>query len=84
MVRQTIIADLDNVVKVPKAAVALNNYLRTEEFSIYYPYEYVDEDGCGNIVPGAWTNDGGGSNTGLSPVGSGIAGKFFLKTQSFR
>ena len=68
------------VIKFTKAAVALHNYLRTEESSVYCPSGYVDEeDGCGNIVPGAWRRDGGRLNTGLSPFGSGIAGnRLFL------
>ena len=44
----------DNVVKFTKAAVALHNYLRTEESAVYFPSGYVDEeDGHGNIVSGA-------------------------------
>ena len=76
MFRQPIVAEPDNVVKFTKAAMALHNYLRTEEGAIYCPSGYVDEeDGRGNIVPGAWRSDGGGSNMGLSPIGSSsIAG----------
>ena len=76
MFHQPIIAEPNNVVKFTKAAVALHNYLRTEEAAIYCPSGYVDEeDGYGNIVRGAWRSDGSESNTGLSPIGgSSIAG----------
>ena len=41
---------------------------------MYCPSGYIDEeDGHGNFVPGAWRSEGGGSNTGLSPIGSSIA-----------
>ena len=38
-----------------KATIALHNYVRTHESSIYSPPGFVDgEDGNGNVVVGAW------------------------------
>ena len=49
--RRPIIADPDRVVVFTKAAIALHNYLRTEESSLYCPPGFVDgEDGAGNII----------------------------------
>lgn len=76
--RKPIIAKPENVVKFTKAAVSLHNFLRTEESSMYCPAGYADEeDGHGNVVPGAWRSDGGGANTGLSPIGS-VGGNRYL------
>ena len=53
--RRPIIADPSRVVIYSKAAIALHNYLRTEESSVYYPPGFVDgEDGSGNVIDGAW------------------------------
>ena len=70
--QRPIIGEPDNVITFTKAAIALHNYLRTEEGSLYCPAGYVDgEDGSGNIIPGMWRNEGG--TTGLvrgGPVAS--------------
>lgn len=66
---QPIIAEPDSVVKYTKAVVALHNYLRAEESSVYCPSGFADEqDGHDNIVPGTWQSEG--SPTGLSSLGS--------------
>ena len=53
--RWPIIANPDNVVLYTKAAIALHNFLRTTESSIYYPVGFIDaEDGTGNVINGAW------------------------------
>lgn len=66
--RRPIIADPDNVTLYVKAAVALHNFLRTEESSVYCPPGFVDgEDGCGNIVEGGWRRDEEG-NTGMTNI----------------
>ena len=52
-----------------KAAIALHNYLRTEESSIYCPTGYTDaEDGSGNVIPGSWRNEE--PATGILPFGN--------------
>ena len=41
-----------------KAAIALHNYLRTEESSVYCPQGFVNaEDGTGNAIDGSWRRD---------------------------
>ena len=58
-----------------KAAIALHNYLRTEQSNVYCPPGYIDaEDGVGNIIEGAWRTDEepGVGLQSLSRVGSNI------------
>ena len=65
--RRPIIANPDRVVIYTQAAIALHNYLRTVESSVYCPPGYVDsEDGCGNIIEGGWRADD--NNTGMQPI----------------
>ena len=46
------------MVTFTKAAIALHNYLRTEESSVYCPPGFFDgEDGAGNIIDGSWRRD---------------------------
>lgn len=67
--RKPIIADPDNVVAFAKAAIALHNYLRTEEPAAYCPTGYSDgEYGSGNVIPGSWRNEE--PATGLLPIGT--------------
>ena len=41
-----------------KAAIALHNYLRTTESTIYCPPGFMDgEDGEGNPIDGGWRTD---------------------------
>lgn len=56
--RRPIIADPDSVEVFTKATIALHNYLRTTESSVYCPPGFVDgEDGAGHIVEGSWRNE---------------------------
>ena len=56
--RRPIIADPDRVVIYCKAAIALHNYLRTTESTVYCPLGFVDgEDGAGNSIDGVWRAD---------------------------
>jgi len=67
--RRTVIVHPDHVILFTQAAVALHNYLRTMESTVYYPPGFVDsEDGFGNIIEGtcSWRNDE--AVTGLQPV----------------
>ena len=51
-----------------KAAIALHNFLRTTESSVYCPPGFTDgEDGEGNVIKGAWRADSEHS-TGMEPV----------------
>ena len=51
-----------------KAAIALHNYLRTTESSVYCPPGFIDgEDGAGNVIDGSWRDDEDPS-TGLEPL----------------
>ena len=66
--QRPIIAEPDNVVLYTKAAIALHNFLRSTEPSIYCPSGFTDsEDVDGNIVNGSWREERG-SNTCLQPV----------------
>ena len=68
MFRRPIIAEPDNVITYTKAAIALHNYLRTEESSVYCPAGFIDgEDGDGNVVSGYWREEG--SSGALAPIG---------------
>ena len=56
-----------------QAAIALHNYLRTTESSVYCPPGYVDgEDGTGNRTDGGWRDDEDpcGGLTPLTQTGS--------------
>ena len=66
--RRPIIAAPDNAVIFTKAAIALHNYLRTNESSVYCPPGFTDaEDGAGHLLRGNWrheVDDGGLSRIG--------------------
>ena len=70
--RRPIIAHPESVTLYVKAAVALHNYLRTEESSVYCPPGFLDsEDGCGNVIDGGWRRDEGSTGlTNISRTGS--------------
>ena len=57
--RRPIIAGPERVVVVYiKAVIALYNYLRTTESSVYCPPGFTDgEDGAGNVIQGSWRSD---------------------------
>ena len=62
------LAELNRAMCYTKAAIALHNYLRTEESSIYCPPGFIDaEDGTGNAIDGSWRRDQDPS-TGLSNI----------------
>ena len=53
--RRPIIADPNKVVLYTKATIALHNYLRTTESSVYCPPGFIDgEDGSGDFFAGGW------------------------------
>ena len=57
--RRPIIAKAENVVIFAKAAIALHNFLRCKESSVYCPPGFVDgEDGEGNLITGSWREEG--------------------------
>ena len=67
--RRPIIATPDHVVLFTKASIALHNYLRTTESSVYCPRGFTDgEDGAGNILEGAWRSETS-NDDGLQRVG---------------
>ena len=60
ILRRPIIASPENAVIFTKAAIALHNFLRTTESSVYCPPGFTDaEDGTGNVVEGSWRNEVG-------------------------
>ena len=66
--RRPIISQPDSVVTYTKATIALHNYLRTTESSVYCPPGFTDgEDGEGNVIEGAWGADNEQSS-GMEPV----------------
>ena len=66
--QRPIIAHPDRVILYAQAAIALHNYLRTDESSVYCPPGFVDcEDGCRNIIEGGWRQDEDG-NTGMLSI----------------
>ena len=70
ILRRPIIAYPDRVILYTQAAVALHNFLRSVESSVYCPPGFADcEDGCGNVVEGAWRTDDD-NNTGLQSISS--------------
>ena len=67
--RRPIIANPDNVVLFTKATIALHNYLRSTESTVYCPAGFTDaEDGAGNVLPGSWRSEKSG-RSGLEPLG---------------
>ena len=67
--RRPIIATPEHVVLFTKAAIALHNYLRTKESTVYCPPGFVDaEDGNGNLLHGEWRNQTSG-DTGMRRIG---------------
>ena len=71
--RRPIIAEPSKVIVYTQAAIALHNFLRTTEPSVYCPSGFLDgEDGLGNVINGLWRTDKdpcGGLNT-LSHISS--------------
>ena len=68
MFRRPIIGHPDKVKLYIQAAVALHNYLRTTESSVYCPPGFVDgEDGTGNTIDGGWRQDND-ANTGMKRI----------------
>ena len=66
--RRPIIAEPSRAVVYTKAAVALYNYLRTTESSVYCPPGFTDgEDGSGNTLAGSWRGDTD-CNSGMATV----------------
>ena len=52
-----------------KAAIALHNYLRSEDAATYCPTGFVDgEDGSGIVIGGAWRDEQ--PPTGMQPIHS--------------
>ena len=67
--RRPIIATPENVIQFTRATIALHNYLRTTESSVYCPRGFVDsEDGAGNTLDGAWRLEANCDN-GLTRIG---------------
>ena len=53
-----LIADPNRAVVYSKAAIALHNYLRTTESTVYCPPGFIDvEDSAGNTIDGLWRVD---------------------------
>ena len=75
-----IIADLNRAVLYSQAAIALHNYLRTTESSVYCPAGFLDgEDEAGNAISGRWRADEE-QCSGLQPLGQGGSNMLVLIT----
>ena len=69
--RRPIIAGPERVATYTGAAIALNNFLRTTESSVYCPPGFVDcEDGLGNVNRGNWRGEESTVLQSVSRVGS--------------
>ena len=69
--RRPIIADPNRAVVYSQAAIALHNYLRTTESTVYCLTRFIDgEDGVGNAIIGRWRADEEQCR-GLQPLGQG-------------
>ena len=67
--RRPMLAEPDRAVCYTKAAIALHNFLRTEESSTYCPPGFVDaEDGTGNAIGGSWRHSDQDPSTGLTSI----------------
>ena len=81
LLRRPIIAKPDNVVGFTKAAIALHNFLRTTESTVYCPPGFVDgEDGEGNLVRGSWREGEGSSMTSVTMTSSNRSVSFIMST----
>ena len=79
--RRPVIAQPDRVIIFTQAAVALHNYLRTVESSVYCPPGFVDsEDGCGNVVDGGWRSDEDSGMQSISHTGSNRYTEYFFNS----
>ena len=77
--RRPIIAEPERAVLYTQAAVALHNYLRTTESSVYCPPGFTDgEDGIGNRIDGGWRGDED-SNTGMHSVSHTGSNRFVVR-----
>ena len=69
------LAEPDRAVCYTKAAIALHNFLRTEESSTYCPPGFVDaEDGTGNAISGSWRHSDQDPSTGLTSISHLVTG----------
>ena len=84
--RRPVIAQPDNVIAYTKATVALHNYLRTKESSVYCPPGFIDcEDGDGNVISGNWRTEVNSTSTsGLTPLGRTGANRYSTSAAAIR
>ena len=76
--RRPIISQPDRVVTYTKAAIALHNYLRTTESSVYCPPGFTDwEDGECNVIEDAWRTDDEQS-TGMGHVACTSSNRYVI------
>lgn len=76
--RRPIISQPGRVVVYTKAAIALHNFLRTTESTVYCPPGFTDgEDGEGNVLEGTWRRDEEQS-TGLEPVSRTGSNRYYI------
>ena len=67
--RRPIVAAPDNVVICTKAAIALHNFLRTNESTVYCSPGCIDaEDGLGNVIDCDWRHEVS-NDSGLTRIG---------------
>ena len=67
--RRPMLVEPDRAVCYTKAAIALHNFLRTEESSTYCPPGFVDaEDGTGNAIGESWRHSDQDPSTGLTSI----------------
>ena len=82
--RRPIVSQPDRVVTYTKAAIALHNYLRTTESSVYSPPGFTDgEDGERNVIEGAWQTDDEQS-TGMGHVACTSSNRYVITPHAQR
>ena len=79
--RRPIISQPDRVVIYTKAAIALHNYRRTTDSSVYCPPGFTDgEDGEGHVIEGTWRRDDQ-QCTGMGPVASTSSNRYIVSSK---
>ena len=81
--RRPIIAHPNKVVSYTKAAIVMQNDLRTTESQLYSHLRYIDgEDGGGNFIGGAWREEP--SPSGLEPQRNVGSNHYAMSASSIR
>ena len=68
-----------------KATIALHNFLRTQESSVYCPTGFIDaEDGTGNVIEGKWREERSDGLMPLRQVGGNRLARTIIVTNNYK